>query len=222
MKKIISLFIFSLFTSTLFAQKIKLSKENLVANQVHWSFIKMEGKEVIKVEFDTTNQGYDIASYVKIKDLDFQNGTIEVKVLSRLQKNAPVSSRGFIGVSFRIGEKDEKFENIYIRPTNGRAEDQIRRNHAIQYFSFPDHKFDKLRETEPEKYESFADMGLNEWVTMRIEVEGQKAKLFINNNSYPSLIVNDMKHGADTHGGIALWVGNWTEAYFKDLKVTKK
>jgi hypothetical protein len=222
MKKIISLFIFSLFTSTLFAQKIKLSKENLVANQVHWSFIKMEGKEVIKVEFDTTNQGYDIASYVKIKDLDFQNGTIEVKVLSRLQKNAPVSSRGFIGVSFRIGEKDEKFENIYIRPTNGRAEDQIRRNHAIQYFSFPDYKFDKLRETEPEKYESFADMGLNEWVTMRIEVEGQKAKLFINNNSYPSLVVNDMKHGADTHGGIALWVGNWTEAYFKDLKVTKK
>jgi hypothetical protein len=43
----------------------------------------------------------------------------------------------------------------------------------------------------------------------------------LNNNKQPSLIVNDLKHGENNAGSIGLWVGNWTEGYFKDLKVTK-
>ncbi len=213
--------LFAVFEGVL-AQTITMSKENLEANQVHLSFVKIEGKDIVKVDADTTIKGTDEATIVKIKGTDFKNGTIEVKVLSRLQKNAPPSSRGFIGMAFRIGEKNEKFESIYIRPTNGRADDQIRRNHSIQYFAFPDYRFDKLRKTEPEKYESYADMALNEWITLRIEVEGQKAKLFVNNAKQPSLIVNDLKLGADNSGSIGLWVGNWTEGYFKDLKVVRK
>lgn len=221
--KTLNLFLFaSLISINLSAQFIQMNKENLEANQVHLSFVKMEGKEVVNVIADTTIKGTDEATIVKIKGTDFKNGTIEVKVLSRLQKNAPASSRGFIGLAFRIGEKNEKFESIYIRPTNGRADDQIRRNHSIQYFAFPDFRFDKLRKTEPEKYESYADMALNEWITMRIEVEGTKAKLFVNNAQQASLVVNDLKLGAENHGGIALWVGNWTDGYFKDLKVVRK
>jgi hypothetical protein len=204
------------------AQTIKMSKENLEANQVHLSFVKMEGKEVVKVEADTTIKGTDEATIVKIKDLDFKNGTIEIKVLSRLLKNSPAFARGFIGLAFRIGEKNEKFESIYIRPTNGRADDQIRRNHSIQYFAFPDFRFDKLRKTDPEKYESYADMGLNEWINLRIEVEEKKAKFFVNNAKQPSLLVNDLKLSGNNSGSIGLWVGNYTEGYFKDLKVVKK
>lgn len=211
-----------LLSSGLSAQHIKMSKENLVANQVYLSFVKFEGKEIVKVEADTTIKGTDEATFVKIKNLDFKDGIIEVKVLSRLMKNAPAFARGFIGLAFRIGEKNEKFESIYIRPTNGRADDQIRRNHSIQYFAFPDYRFDKLRKTDPEKYESYADMGLNEWIILRIEVEGQKAKFFVNNAKQPSLIVNDLKLGADKAGSIGLWIGNWTEGYFKDLKVVKR
>ncbi|MFN8346964.1 MAG: hypothetical protein U0X91_18320 [Spirosomataceae bacterium] len=222
MQKYTMLFLAGLMSTGLFAQNIKMSKANTEANQVHLSFVKMEGTEVVKVDADTTIKGTDEATIVKIKDSDFQNGTIEVKVLSRLQKNAPASSRGFIGLAFRIGDKNEKFESIYLRPTNGRTDDQIRRNHSIQYFSFPDYRFDKLRKTEPEKYESYADMGLNEWITMRIEVEGSKARLFLNNAKYPSLMVNDLKLGENNRGSIGLWVGNWTEGYFKDLKITKQ
>jgi hypothetical protein len=220
-----SLLIFSITTClsiSLMAQNIKLSKKNIEATQVHLSYVNMEGQEVIKVEADTTIRGTDEATIVKIKDLDFKNGTIEVKILSRLMKNAPAFARGFIGLAFRIGDKNEKFESIYIRPTNGRADDQIRRNHSIQYFAFPDYRFDKLRKTDPEKYESYSDMGLNEWITMRIEVDGQKAKLFLNNNKQASLVVNDLKLGENNAGNIGLWVGNWTEGYFKDLKVEKK
>lgn len=222
MKKLRLLLATILLSSGLSAQHIKMSKENLEANQVYLSFVKIEGKEVVKVEADTTIKGTDEATFVKIKDLDFKNGIIEIKVLSRLMKNAPAFARGFIGLAFRIGEKNEKFESIYIRPTNGRADDQIRRNHSIQYFAFPDYRFDKLRKTDPEKYESYADIGLNEWITLRIEVEGQKAKFFVNNVKQPSLIVNDLKLGADKAGSIGLWIGNWTEGYFKDLKVVKR
>ncbi len=222
MKNLILLLITTLFSMRLSAQNIKMSKENLDANQVYLSFVKMEGQEVVKVEADTAIKGTDEATIVKIKGFDFKNGTIEVKVLSRLMKNAPAFARGFIGLAFRIGEKNEKFESIYIRPTNGRSDDQIRRNHSIQYFAFPDFRFDKLRKTDPEKYESYADMGLNEWITMRIEVEGQKAKLFVNNAKQPSLIVNDLKLGGNNSGSIGLWVGNWTEGYFKDLKIIRK
>jgi len=61
-----------------------------------------------------------------------------------------------------------KFECIYIRPTNGRSRDQVRKNHSIQYFSYPDYKFSRLRKEFPEKYESHADMGLNEWIKMKM------------------------------------------------------
>ncbi|MFN3847975.1 MAG: hypothetical protein ACK4NY_01040 [Spirosomataceae bacterium] len=222
MKKLRLILATILLSSGLSAQHIKMSKENLEANQVYLSFLKMEGKDVVKVEADTTIKGTDEATLVKIKNLDFKDGIIEVKVLSRLMKNAPAFARGFIGLAFRIGEKNSTFESIYIRPTNGRADEQIRRNHSIQYFAFPDYRFDKLRKTDPEKYESYADMGLNEWITLRIEVEGQKAKFFVNNAKQPSLIVNDLKLGADKAGSIGLWIGNWTEGYFKDLKVVKR
>jgi hypothetical protein len=84
--------------------------------------------------------------------------------LSRLLPNAPGSARGFIGLAFRNKDDNSKFESIYIRPTNGRADDQVRRNHSIQYFSFPDYDFERFRKEAPEKYESYAVMGLIEWI----------------------------------------------------------
>ena len=93
-------------------------------------------------------------------------------MLSRLLENAPDFARGFIGVAFRIDEGNSKFEGMYIRPTNGRADDQLRRNRSTQYFSYPDFKFDRLRNEVPGKYESYADLGLNEWIQIRIDVHG--------------------------------------------------
>ncbi len=222
MVKIISTLFLFILSESLFAQNIKLNENNLETNKTFISFEKIEGKQVLKIVIDTTIKTFDEPTFVKIKDVNFKNGIIEVKVLSRLLKNAPVSARGFIGLAFRIDANNSKFESIYIRPTNGRADDQFRRNHAIQYFSFPDFKYDRLRKDSPEKYESYSDMGLNEWITMRIEVQGSKAQLYLNNIKQPSLIVNDLKLGENQSGTIGLWVGNWTEGYFKDLKITKK
>lgn len=211
-----------LFVSNLNSQTIQPDTAKLEAVQVFMSVEKIMGIEIVKVIKDSTIKDVDEPTFVKIKGIDFSNGIIEVKVLSRLLKNASETARGFIGIAFRINDDNTKFESIYIRPTNGRANDQVRRNHSIQYFSYPDFKFDRLRKEWPERYESYADMELNRWITMRIEVNGAQAKLFLDNNNQPSLIVNDLKHGANTSGAIALWVDVGTEGYFKDLKITKR
>lgn len=210
-----------LLSIDLLAQSIKLTPNNLVANQVYMSVERLEGKEALKIIKDSTIKAVDEATFVKVKDIDFQDGTIEVKVLSRLLKTARPSDRGFIGIALRINEQNSAFECIYIRPTNGRADDQVRRNHSIQYFAFPDFKFDRLRKEFPEKYESYADMGLNEWIKMKIVVKGKQAKLFLNDNKQPSLVVNDLKLGENTAGALGLFVDVGTEGYFRDLMVTK-
>jgi len=204
-----------------YSQTIGFDKSNLEASRVYMSIEKMNGKQVVKVVKDSTQNGADLPTFVKIKGIDLKEGIIEIKVLSRLLKTAPASARGFIGVAFHIDEQNSKFEGIYLRPTNGRAEDQLRRNHSIQYFSYPDYDFDRLRKEAEGVYESYADMGLNEWITMRIEVRGKQAKLFLNDNKQPSLIVNDLKLGDNVSGAIGLWVDGGTEGYFKDLKITK-
>lgn len=204
------------------AQKIKLNSETLEAVHVYLSLENDMGSGVIKVVKDSTVKEVDEPTFVKINGIEFSNGTIEVKVLSRLLPNAPDLARGFIGIAFRIDSNNTRYESIYLRPTNGRANDQVRRNHSIQYYSYPNYKFDRLRKESPERYESYADMELNKWITMRIEVSGSTAKLFLDNNPQPSLIVNDLKHGANASGAIALWVDVGTEGYFKDLKLAKK
>ena len=213
---------FLIVCKSLSAQKINFNTNILQPNQVFMSFEKLGNKEVLKVVKDTSVQLVDEPTFVRIKDLNFKNGSIEVKVLSRLLKNSPAYARGFIGISFRINDNNTKYESIYIRPANGRVDDQIRRNHSIQYYAYPDFKFDKLRQISPEKYDSYSDMGLNEWIMMRIEVDGKEAKLFLNDSKYPVLIVTDLKLGENTEGGIGLWVEIGTEGFFRDLKITKK
>jgi hypothetical protein len=210
---------FFLFLQKQHAQAIKFDKNKLQSVNVTMSFEKLMGKEVVKVIKDSTIKAVDQPTFVKIGGDHFKNGTIEVNVLSRLLPTAPSYARGFIGIAFRVNETNTKFECIYIRPTNGRADNQLQRNHSIQYFSFPGYDFEYLRKESPGQYEAYADMGLNEWIKLKIEVAGTKARLFLNNNKQPSLIVDDLKQGPDLSGSIGLWVDIGTEGYFSDLKV---
>lgn len=199
-----------------------LKVDNLRAINSFISNVDLEGTEVLRVVKDPKIEAVDEPTYARLRGVDFTDGVIEVEVLSRLLPEADSMARGFIGVAFRINEDDTKFEALYIRPTNGRCDDQVRRNHSTQYFAYPDFKFPRLRKEFPEKYESYADMGLNEWIKLKIEVDGEKARLYLGDNAYPVLVVNDMKLGANISGGIALWVDVNTEGFFKNLKVTNK
>src|SRR6476620_47298 len=210
-----------LFETGLYAQSIDFNKNKCIPYKVTMSIEKLDGKDVIKVIKDSSVKDADEPTFVKIGGINFRNGTIEVKVLSRLLKTAPDFARGFIGIAFRINDSNTKYESFYIRPTNARADDQVRRNHSVQYYSYPDYKFDRLRKEYPERYESYADMALNQWITLRIEVKDTQAKLFIDKSQQASLVVSDLKLGSAVSGSIGLWVDIGTEGYFKDLKVGK-
>ena len=136
---------------------------------------------------------------------------------------ARAGARGFVGVVFRIQATDGSFgcEGIYLRPTNGRAEDQVRRNHSTQYFAYPGYDFARLRREAPAQYESYVDLVPGEWTPMRIEVRGANAKLFVGAAPQPVLIVNDLKRGADAHGSVGLYVDNGTDGHFRNLRVRR-
>jgi hypothetical protein len=152
---------------------------------------------------------------------DFKDGTIEVNVAGKPAEGAPESARGFIGLAFRVQPHAEKFECFYIRPTNGRADDQLRRNHSTQYISFPEYPWERLRKENPGVYESYADLEAAAWTKLKIVVAGTKAQLYVNGATQPTLIVNDLKLG-ESRGQIALWSELWTEGYFSELKIEAK
>ncbi|MCH5717117.1 hypothetical protein [Niabella hibiscisoli] len=158
----------------------------------------------------------------KLEKSYFHNGTIEVELAGQPMKNASEGARGFVGIAFRIDSSNAGFECFYLRPTNGRAADQVRRNHSAQYISYPEFPWYKLRKDFPEKYESYVDLEVGIWTKIKIEVQGNTAKLFVHNANQPTLIVSDLKHGADAKGSIGLWIGPGTEAYFRNLVITKK
>ncbi|GAB4025796.1 hypothetical protein GCM10028809_07910 [Spirosoma gilvum] len=176
------------------------------------------GKPSIRV-VDAGNNTSDLAC-AKIRNLRFQNGTIELELAGKTLKTAGESARGFVGIAFRIADDDSRFECIYLRPTNGRADDQVRRNHSVQYISHPDFPWERSRKETPEKYETYVDLVAGEWTKVKIVVQGDKAKLYVHGAAQPTLIVNDLKHGAAQEGAIGLWIGPGTDAHFASLTVT--
>jgi hypothetical protein len=231
---LILLFIFCvLLTNAQSFQKLKLGKQIFELHNVTGSIINFEGKKVLKIERDLAAIPFDEnrleatvdePHYAKLVGLeDFENGTIEIKMYSQIQNPSPYpQAAGFIGVFFRVDQNDKAFESIYLRPKVGRISNQMARNHAVQYFSYPHAKFQTLRDKYPSgSYEGSAPVALNEWIEMRIEVNGETAEMFINNMKYSSFIVNKML-GTNKKGSIGLYVDIGTIGYFKELKVTKK
>jgi len=174
------------------------------------------GKKALRVVETKDAPGYSVAI---VKGSELLDGVIEVELAGRPLPDAPEGSRGFIGIAFRVQPEGRQFEALYLRPTNGRADDQIRRNHSTQYISHPGYPWHKLRDESPGVYESYVDLTPGEWTKVRIMVEGRRAQLFVHGAAQPSLIVNDLKQGPAA-GAVALWIGQGTEAFFRNLRVT--
>jgi hypothetical protein len=152
--------------------------------------------------------------------LEFHNGIIEVDVCGKLRSDAPEHARGFIGIVFRVNELGNEFESFYIRPTNGRdCTDNIRKQPACQYFSYPGYTFSYFREFGISKYENaISTIALNEWSHLKAEIEDNKAKFYVNGELV--LSVDDLKHG-NSKGKIGLYVDIGTDGYFKNLTITQ-
>ena len=174
----------------------------------------------MRITDDAPGTAGDAGRLALVTASQFQDGVIEVDLTGDVAPGAAGGARGFVGLVFRAAPDASKFECFYLRPTNGRADDQERRNHSVQYISIPGFPWQLLREKFPSKYESYVDLQPGEWTKVKIAVKGDHAQLFVHGNAQPTLIVNDLKQPV-SGGLVGLWVGPGTVAHFANLRVTK-
>ena len=167
----------------------------------------------------TPEQQAEMEQLAILDGVEFASGVIEAEIAGAVAPGAAEGARGFVGIAFRLSNDLRTYDAFYLRPTNGRAEDQERRNHALQYVSHPDWPWFRLRKETPSRYESYADLVPGEWTKIRIEVRGDRARLYVHGHEQPALIVNDVKTGPTGKGGVALWLGPGTVAHFRSLSV---
>ena len=191
--------------------------DRLKLQNVKADLVTYRGVPALRI-VDTAPASVDDAGRLAIiQETSFQDGTIEVNLAGDTAADAPPQQRGFVGIAFRVTDASH-FECFYLRPKNGRSEDQLQRNHSTQYISIPGFPWEKLRSETPGKYESYVDMVPGQWTKIKIQVVGHSATLFVNGADQPALIVNDLKQPV-AKGGIALWVGPGTIAHFAALKI---
>jgi hypothetical protein len=189
---------------------------------------EMEGRKALRIELSeqTLRAGFgrggygDEPTYLALP-VDFGNGVIEIDLYGKLNGKGPRDARAFVGLVYRADASQSAFESIYFRPTNGRKLNpgSPRDRRAVQYFAYPDWKFDRLRREFPDgRYESGAQIGHNEWFRVRLEIDGSLVKVYV--NGALELTVPDMRLGASRRGCIGLFVDVGTEGYFSNLRVT--
>src|SRR5262249_24470646 len=111
-------------------QKFALnSTQGLKLRNVKAEPINYKGRNALRVTDEAPAGIGDEGRLAALTDTDFQDGTIEVDLTGAPLPNAGEGARGFVGLAFRVAPDASRFECIYLRPTNGRAEDQVRRNH---------------------------------------------------------------------------------------------
>ena len=149
-----------------------------------------------------------------IPGVKFSQGTIECDI-----RGKNVLQRSFVGITFH-GVDEKVYDAIYFRPFNFKAEDPVRRSHAVQYISHPAHTWSKLRSEFPLKYEQPVNPvpDPDGWFHARIVIAKGKIRAFVNDAHEPSLVVD--KLNARTEGMIGFWVGTTSGGDFANLKIT--
>jgi hypothetical protein len=199
------------------------------AHSVTASPCEVGGRSALRVELTDaiTLRGVAGVDYVDMPTLvqlpvPMRSGVIEVDVRSQLNGKTEFDSRAFAGVAYRIADDLSSFEAVYLRPLNGSALEPAppRNRRAVQYFAYPDWKFDRLREEYPDgRYESGADIRPAEWIHLRIDVEEQSVLVRV--DDILVLTVDEPK-STPRVGGIGLFVDIGSVAEFADLRVSRR
>jgi hypothetical protein len=190
---------------------------------------EVAGRSALRVELTdaVTLEGRPGVDYVDMPTFviipaSFTNGTIEVNILSRLNGKGPADSRAFAGIAYRVTADGSRFEAVYLRPLNGQKTNppRPRDQRAIQYFAYPDWKFDRLREQYPDgDYEAGADIGPDEWITLKLNIDD--ARLTATVNGTETLALSETK-AAPVAGAVGLFVDIGSESFFSNLKITPR
>lgn len=187
----------------------------LIAPNVKAEAVNYLGRKSVRI----TIEGEDHEGLALLPGTDFQDGVIEADIALKTTVPPGVRYPGFVGIAFRVRPDASHYELFYLRPGNSQAPDQAMRNHSVQYASEPNFGWYRLRREWPSIYESHAELAMETWTKVRIEVAGRAAKLYLNGSAKPILVVDGLK-GQDLHGAVGLWSFTDEEAYFSNARIT--
>ena len=183
-------------------------------HKVRLKAVEYKGRKAVLLTRESEGEGLAI-----LRSSPFADGTIEADVAVRLTTPAGARNPGFIGLAFRSRPDALHYDLFYLRPGNSQAWDQAMRNHSTQYVASPDFDWFKLRRMWPGVYETYADLQLETWTPIKIEVAGRRASLYVNGARHPVLVVDGLK-GEDLEGAVGLWGSAGQESYFSNVRIT--
>jgi hypothetical protein len=189
--------------------------KGLVANDVTMGTAEFLGRKAVRLVKQRA-QGVD--GFVPLAGVDFQDGIIEADVAVKVTTD-PSRMPGFIGIAFRARPDASSYDMFYVRPGAARYDDQAKRNQVAQYCAAPGYDWYALRRAWPWVYEGHADLRLDSWTHIKIEVAGRTARLYLNRNPEPTLVVDGLK-GLDLHGAVSLFTFVDQEGYFSNVRIT--
>ncbi len=139
----------------------------------------------------------------ELNDMEFENGVIEVDV-------AFSGARAFGGLVFRTNPNKNR-EEYYLRPHKSGLPD------AQQYVPV----FNGVSGWQlyvGGGYTASAEVPHNEWIHIKMEVKGRQARVFLNHNETPSMIIPELRHDV-TKGGLGVYSSTAGEpGYYSNFK----
>jgi hypothetical protein len=149
-----------------------------------------------------------------LKDFSFRNGKIELDIRGKDEQGI-----SFVGFAFH-GLNDSTYDAVYFRPFNFKNPE--RNSHSVQYISHPENTWFKLREKHPGIYENtvLPVPEPNEWFHATIVIEYPNVNVFVNNSDKSTLSISQLSERKE--GWLGFWVGNNSEGWFKNLKITSE
>jgi len=179
------------------AGPIELTKVDWSEKLGQISVVDFQGEDVIQTK------GMD-DTVAFLPGLQLADGTIEIEIASDI----------FSGIAVR-GVDTANYDLIYFRPQNSGT---AKHEYSVQYVckGKPNADWRTLREKFPGKYEAGADMKVNQWFHVRIQLEGRQLKCFVDRSAEPVLVVDSML-GDQPTGKVGIW--GW-DSHFRNLRVT--
>ncbi|MFM9974670.1 MAG: hypothetical protein ACKVON_08870 [Beijerinckiaceae bacterium] len=203
------------------------SPEGLTNNLVHVAASRFKEREAVAVALTEDAQKALLVPgsagngpSFAMPAIEFANGSIEVDLAAKINGRGQPDVRGFVGLAFHIADDLSTFEAVYLRMTNGSRNEPPppapRNASAIQYISYPDRYWRKLRQEHPGRYEKAAPVAIDSWHRLRLEIDGPSLRALV--DGVEVLTIGDVRYPG-RNGRIGLWVDDGTEAFFSNLSV---
>lgn len=184
------LFLFSIQMSIAQASKVKIDMV-----ESNWQV----PEDATFEQFDHRNTLVLNSGRATLKNLDFTNGTIEVDVFAN-------SKRSFAGITFR--KQADNMEEVYMRMHKSSQVD------AVQYTPIFNNESNWQLFREYQARVVFRDIG---WNTLRLEINGNCAEVFVNDEKVMSIDDLRTEQDAGEIGLFALFSNR-----FSNFKVSRK